>query len=176
MKREARRLCKKLWAPTKKQEQTTALTAPVEKLRAIKQPLKQPKAPATGTAPKKPKKENKRAWKDALPKAGEPRTKKFEGKDCHCDCCPHHIDQRGCHPVTWCSKNPAKIAAGGQPPPAAASGNHGLQRAQLVARPCCLKREVKALTRRMEMSPSESPAKAPTRRMEMSPSENPAGE
>jgi hypothetical protein len=76
----------------------------------------------TGTAPKKPKEDNKWAWKDILPKAGEPRTKLFEGKQHHCNC-PFHVDQWVCHPVEECKANPDN--AGARPPSGAPAGSSG---------------------------------------------------
>jgi hypothetical protein len=139
MKHRAKKLFMKWSAPTEEQEQITALTARAEKLTARVEKLKAvPKKPAaTGTAPKKPRKDNKWAWKDVPPKAGEPRTKHFEGKDCHV-ACPCHPDQWVCHPASECSKNPAVIAAAAATAAAAAQtattpSNRRLQRAQLAA-------------------------------------------
>jgi hypothetical protein len=98
MKHRARKLCNKWLAPTKEQEQILALTARVEQLKSQKLPKLVPKKPApTG---KKPKKDNKWAWKDTLPKDGEPHTKLFEGKQQCCDC-PFHKDQWICHTRLW---------------------------------------------------------------------------
>jgi hypothetical protein len=76
MKHRSRKLYNKWLPPTKEQEQILALTAHVEQLKSQKLPMLIPKKPApTG---KKPKKDNKWAWKDTLPKDGEPCTKLFE--------------------------------------------------------------------------------------------------
>jgi hypothetical protein len=132
MKYRARCLYSEWAAPTKEQEQILALTARVEQLKSLNRTPKVSKAAAT-TTPKKSKKDNKYAWKDVLPKAGEPTTKTFEGKDYHTNC-PYHKDQWVCHPVAECSKNPANANAGGRPAAAAAAtGTTRLQRAQLAA-------------------------------------------
>jgi hypothetical protein len=95
MKRRAKKLNKKWSTPTKEQEQILALTACVEQLKSQKMPKLIPKKPPTG---KKPKKDNKWAWKDVLPKDGEPCTKLFESEQHHCNC-PFHKDQWICPPV-----------------------------------------------------------------------------
>jgi hypothetical protein len=130
MKHQARKLNKKWSALTKEQEQILALTARVEQLKSQKMPKLIPKKPPTG---KKPKKDNKWAWKDILPKDGKPGTKLFEGKQCHCNC-PFHKDQWVCHPVEECKANPDY--AGARPPlgdRTADPSARRLQRAQLAA-------------------------------------------
>jgi hypothetical protein len=132
------RVMKKQWsAPTKEQEQilsltarATTLAARVEELKSQKSP-KQAKTPGGATTPKKRQKDNKWAWKDVLPKDGEPTTNNFEGKSYHVNC-PWHPDQWVCHSVDECTKNPKN--AGG--PPASASGtpsSRRLKAAKLVA-------------------------------------------
>jgi hypothetical protein len=104
IKFKARKLVGKWSAPTKEQGQILALTARLELLdKAAKQAPKKP----TRDSPRKPKgpKDNKWAWKDTLPKAGEPTTKEFEGKQYHVNC-PHHPNQWVCHTAQECSKNP----------------------------------------------------------------------
>jgi hypothetical protein len=59
----------------------------------------------TERKPKGPRKDNKWAWKDTLPKAGDPTTKEFEGKQYHVNC-PYHPNQWVCHSAQECSKNP----------------------------------------------------------------------
>ena len=133
MKYRARMLYNKWQAPTKEQEQIIALTARVEKLKSLKQPQKQSKPAASGTATKKHKKDNNKwAWKDTLPAAGEPTTKTFEGKEYHVNC-PYHKDQWVCHPVAECFQNPANATAGGRAAATPASSSRRLQRAQLAA-------------------------------------------
>jgi hypothetical protein len=133
MKHRARKLYNKWSAPTKEQEQILALTARVEQLKSQKLPKPVPKKPApTGT---KPKKDNKWAWKDTLPKDREPRTKLFEGKQHHCNC-PFHKEQWVCHRAEDFMKNPTNAATGDRPAlgdPATTPGNHRLNKAQLAA-------------------------------------------
>jgi hypothetical protein len=50
-------------------------------------------------------KDNKWAWKDTLPKEGEPTTKSFAGKEYHV-ACKYHPKQWVCHSSEECSKNP----------------------------------------------------------------------
>jgi hypothetical protein len=129
------RLLNKEWsAPTKEQEQIVALTAQVVQLTSIKRP-QQPKKSAPGGAPKKNKKDNKWAWKDTLPKDGEPTTKLFEGKQYHVNC-PFHKDQWVCHTLEECLKNPANSPSGDRPASsvtAVTPGARRLQRAQMAA-------------------------------------------
>ncbi len=69
--------------------------------KAAKPPKKSP-----SDSPHKPRtRDNKWAWKDVLPKAGEPKTKDFEGKQYHVNC-PYHPNQWVCHSAQECSKNP----------------------------------------------------------------------
>jgi hypothetical protein len=129
------RVLHKEWsAPTKEQEeQILALSAQVQQLKSVQKAPKQPK-PA-GVVPKKAKKDNKWAWKDVLPQAGEATTKDFEGKQHHVNC-PFHKDKWVCHTVDECSKNPKNASTGG-PPTAGArpagSRSRRLQAAQLAA-------------------------------------------
>jgi hypothetical protein len=103
-KYKARKLVDKWSAPTKEQGQILALSAQVEQLKsAAKQ---QPKKPTPKNAPKSGKKDNKWAWKDVLPKDGEPTTKEFGGKHYHVDC-KFHPNQWVCHSTAECSKNPS---------------------------------------------------------------------
>lgn len=74
IKHEARVLNKKWSAPTKEQEQIIALSARIEKLKTHKSPSTQVKGPAKTGATKKHKKDNKWAWKDILPRDGQPGT------------------------------------------------------------------------------------------------------
>jgi hypothetical protein len=111
IKFKARKLVGKWSAPTNEQGQILALTARLELLdKAAKQA---PKKPAKDS-PRKPKapRDNKWAWKDILPKAGEPTTKDFEGKLYHV-ICPFHPKQWVCHSAKECSKNPATNADAG---------------------------------------------------------------
>jgi hypothetical protein len=132
MKHRARKLCNKWSAPTKEQEQILALTARVEQLKSQKLPKLVSKKPApTG---KKPKKDNKWAWKDTLPKDGEPHIKLFEGKQ-HCCNCPFYKDQWVCHMAEDCTKDPTNATACDRPAlgdRAATHGNHRPKKAQLA--------------------------------------------
>jgi hypothetical protein len=108
------RVLHKEWsAPTKEQEQILALSAQVQQLKSVQKAPKQPK-PA-GVVPKKAKKDNKWAWKDVLPQAGEATTKDFEGKQYQHVNCPFHKDKWVCHTVDECSKNPRNAPTGGPP-------------------------------------------------------------
>jgi hypothetical protein len=129
---------KKQWgAPTTDQQQILALTARATALAArieefkLHKPPKQAKTPGGGVTPKKPNKANKWAWKNVLPEEREPATKNFEGKSYHVNC-PWHPDQRVCHSIDECTKNP-KNAGGGPAAPSGASASCRLQKAQLAA-------------------------------------------
>ena len=125
---EARKLNDEWSTPTKEQGQILALTAQVELLtKSSKKAPSKPNPPKTG---KKGKDKNKWAWKEVLPKQGEPRTKDFGGKHYHVDC-KYHPDQWVCHSTAECSKNPAND---GTPPakPETSSTERRLQGAQLA--------------------------------------------
>jgi hypothetical protein len=125
------RLLTKEWAaPTKEQAQIVALTAQLEHFTSAKGPKQLKKSTA-----KKTKKDNKWAWKDTLPKDGEPTTKLFDGKQYHVNC-PFHKDQWVCHTLAECLKNPANATAEDTPAasvPAATPGARRLQLAQLAS-------------------------------------------
>lgn len=132
-KYRARVLTKEWSAPTKEQEQIIALSAQIDQLKSRKSPSTKVKRPAETGTPKKPKKDNKWAWKDVLPTGNQPTTKVFEGKDYHVNC-PYHKNQWVCHTAEECSKNPANASAGGRPnSPAVTPGARRLQAAQLAA-------------------------------------------
>ena len=122
MKYRTRVLNKRWSAPTKEQEQILALTAQVEHLKDSKVPrtTKPPKIPLLKQP--RPKTPNKWAWKDVLPKQGEPTTKLFEGTQYHVNC-PFHKNQWVAHPVEECHQNPANNNP----------SSRRLQRAQLAA-------------------------------------------
>jgi hypothetical protein len=107
IKFKARKLVGKWSAPTKEQGQILALTAQLDLLKAgNKSSSKKPPNDSNGKKPKtNARKDNKWAWKDTLPKAGEPTTKEFEGKHYHVNC-PFHPNQWVCHTSQECSKNP----------------------------------------------------------------------
>jgi hypothetical protein len=90
-------------APTKEQGQTLALTAQVELLKSAKQLTKKVPNESTTKKPKTARKDNK--WKNTLPKAGNPTTKEFKGKQYQVNC-PYHPNQWVCHSSQECSKNP----------------------------------------------------------------------
>jgi hypothetical protein len=117
IKFKARKLVGKWSAPTKEQGQILALTAQLELLnKAAKPPKKSP-----SDSPHKPRtRDNKWAWKDVLPKAGEPKTKDFEGKQYHVNC-PYHPNQWVCHSAKECSKNPEAATDAATPDTAASS-------------------------------------------------------
>jgi hypothetical protein len=104
IKFKARKLIGKWSAPTKEQDQILALTAQVELPKSAKKATKKTPADSTTKKPKSAHKDNKWAWKDTLPKAGEATTKEFEGKQYHVNC-PHHPNQWVCHTAKECSKN-----------------------------------------------------------------------
>jgi hypothetical protein len=110
-KYKARKLTDEWSAPTKEQGQILALTAQVE---LLSKSAKKPKLNANPSKVGKKDKDNKWAWKDVLPKEGEPTTKEFSGKTYHVNC-THHPKQWVCHTTAECSKNPANT---GSPPPA----------------------------------------------------------
>jgi hypothetical protein len=84
--------------------------------KAAKPPKKGP-----SDSPHKPRtRDNKWAWKDVLPKAGEPKTKDFEGKQYHVNC-PYHPNQWVCHSAKECSKNPEAATDAATPDTAASS-------------------------------------------------------
>ena len=110
VKYKARKLVDKWSAPTKEQGQILALTAQLEKLQL-------PPKKAAAATPKKSSKSAKKdkskwAWKNIMPKDGEPTTKDFEGKKYHIGCKFHPL-QWVCHSEAKCSKNPAN---GDSPP------------------------------------------------------------
>ena len=113
---EARVLIKQWAAPTKEQSQIIALSAQVEQLKTkAKAKSKQPSETASaitpaGTTTKKTKHSNSPewAWKDVIPKEGEPRTKDFKGKHYHL-ACKFHPNRWVCHTTEDCTKNPANI-------------------------------------------------------------------
>jgi hypothetical protein len=114
-KYKARKLTDEWSAPTKEQGQILALTAQVELLsKSAKKPPSKPKP-----TNKNNDKSNKWAWKDVLPKDGEPTAKEFGGKQYHVNC-KHHLNQWVCHTTAECSKNPANA---GTPPHGASKSN-----------------------------------------------------
>jgi hypothetical protein len=117
VKFKARKLVGKWSAPTKEQGQILALTAQLELLNKVAKPKK---TPSESRKQKGPRKDNKWAWKDTLPKPGEPKTKEFEGKQYHVNC-PYHPNQWVCHSAQECSKNPAAGADAVTPDAAASS-------------------------------------------------------
>jgi hypothetical protein len=86
IKFKARKLVGKWSAPTKEQGQILALTAQLELLNKAAKP---PKKSSSDSLHKPRTRDNKWAWKDVLPKAGEPKTKAFEGKQYHVNCQYH---------------------------------------------------------------------------------------
>jgi hypothetical protein len=143
---DSRTMTGKWSAPTKEQGQILALTAQVEQLKSIKSKSRTAKAePGTGAGngngagkPLK-RKGSEWAWKDIMPKEGEPTTKDFKGKHYHI-ACKFHKDRWVCHTSEECSKNPANSASAssasadpvvtGTPPPAS---SRRLRAAQLAA-------------------------------------------
>ena len=110
-KYQSRILTGKWSAPTKEQGQILALTAQLEKLKASDS--KKPNKPASGDKPSKTARKNKSnewAWKDILPKEGDPVTKDFKGKHYHLEC-KFHPDRWVCHTSEECSKNPDATTA-----------------------------------------------------------------
>jgi hypothetical protein len=102
---------KKWVAPTKEQGQILALTAQIEKLQFARKPEKSQQqwcAPRTKTkhGSDSPSTGNEWAWKEVLPKEGEPTPKSFAGKTYHF-ACKYHPNQWVCHTAQECSKNPA---------------------------------------------------------------------
>jgi hypothetical protein len=100
-------------APTKEQGQIIALTAQIEQLKSKTSP--KPKQPIASGAvvPGKPPKRGKNpewAWKDIMPKPGEPATKDFKGKHHHLGC-KFHPNRWVCHAAEDCSLNPVNSAA-----------------------------------------------------------------
>lgn len=61
------------------------------------------------------------AWKDVLPKEGEPTTKEFKGKHCH-SACKFHPDSWVCHTSEAYSENPANAASASSSTPKTDSG------------------------------------------------------
>jgi hypothetical protein len=116
-KYKARTMNHKWAAPTKEQGQILALTAQIERLQSARKPDKSKQHQrASRTMPKRDSdapKDNKWAWKDILPKEGEPTTKTFVGKNYHVDR-KFHPKQWVCHTSEECSKNPAN-ADGNEP-------------------------------------------------------------
>jgi hypothetical protein len=111
-KYKARKLTDEWSAPTKEQGQILALTAQVELL--SKSAKKSPVKPLPKNKREKGDKDNKWAWKDILPKDGEPTTKEFGGKQYHVNCL-HHPKQWVCHTTAECSKNPLNTGAPHKP-------------------------------------------------------------
>jgi hypothetical protein len=112
---EARVLTKEWAAPTKEQSQILALTAQVDQLSKAKSKSKQ-SASSVAVTPGKEKTTPKRgknpewAWKDVMPKDGEPKTKDFKGKHYHV-ACKFHPDRWVCHTSEQCSKNPSNAGS-----------------------------------------------------------------
>jgi hypothetical protein len=130
VKYKARKLVGKWSAPTKEQGQILALTAQVELLKSAKSPSSKK---TQGETPGKPKrKDNKWAWKDIFPKAGEPTTKEFEGKLYHVNC-QYHPNQWVCHSEQECSKNPGTGADTAPHNANANSNSRRLKAAKLAA-------------------------------------------
>jgi hypothetical protein len=101
------RVLLKTWsAPTKEQEQILALMAQVNQLHITKAAPKKDKRAPKDPSKAKQDKDQKWAWKKALPKEGEPVTKVMDGKNYHLEC-EHHPNQWVCHTTAKCSKNPA---------------------------------------------------------------------
>jgi hypothetical protein len=122
-KYKARKLGDTWSTPTKEQGQILALSAQVELLKsAAKQ---QPTESTPKKEPKSGKKDNKWAWKDVLPKEGEPTTKEFGGKHYHVNC-KHHPNQWVCHTTAECSKNPSNDVT--SPPGSTGSGSDTARR------------------------------------------------
>jgi hypothetical protein len=119
IKFKSRKLIGQWSAPTKEQGQILALTVQVELLKSVKQLTKKVPNESATKKPKTARKDNKQAWKDTLPKAGDPTTKEFEGKEYHVNC-PYHPNQWVCHSSQECSKNPKDSDA------ATPSGDAGL--------------------------------------------------
>ncbi len=136
-KYRARRLTGKWSAPTKEQGQILALTAQVEKLKSTghkstpKASTKASKStsdnPATKTT-SAPQKGSEWAWKDVMPKEGEPVTKEFKGKHYHIGC-KFHEKRWVCHTTEECSKNPANASAASAAAASAASADSAAEAA-----------------------------------------------
>jgi hypothetical protein len=138
------RVLNKEWsAPTKEQGQILALTpAQIEQLKTKSK--KQLIAASANELDKPPKdkrnhsKTSEWAWKNIMPKPGEPTTKDFKGKHCHLGC-KHHLNRWVCHETEDCSLNPANIAAASTSAAAAAedgekkAGSRRLKKAKLAA-------------------------------------------
>jgi hypothetical protein len=132
-KYRARVLSKKWSAPTKEQDKVIALTAQVEQLKANRP---DPKVAKKKPPPKKGK-NPQWAWKDVMPKEGEPTTKDFNGKHYHIGC-KYHPGRWVCHTSEECSKNPDKKATASSASTAPAKdsnkkGSRQLKKAQLAA-------------------------------------------
>jgi hypothetical protein len=132
IKFKARKLVGKWSAPTKEQGQILALTAQVELLKSAKKAGKKTPTESSSKKPKSARKDNKWAWKDTLPKAGEPTTKEFEGKQYHVNC-PHHPNQWVCHTAQECSKNTTGSGAATPSGDAATATRAKLAAAKLAA-------------------------------------------
>jgi hypothetical protein len=126
-KYRARKLTGKWSAPTKEQEQILALTAQVEKFKSSGHKSK-PKATSSKTktssgnqsSKTKAPRQGEWAWKDVMPKEGEPVTKEFKGKHYHIGC-KFHENRWVCHTTEECSKNPANADAASAAAASAAS-------------------------------------------------------
>jgi hypothetical protein len=133
VKFKARKLVGKWSAPTKEQGQILALTAQLEQLKSMK-PSKPNSAPTVSKKSKAAKEDNKWAWKDVLPKEGDPTTKEFEGKQYHVNC-PFHPNQWVCHSGSECNKNPSNAGAppAGRTEPSPNPSSRRLKAAKLAA-------------------------------------------
>jgi hypothetical protein len=143
-KYRTRKMTGKWSAPTKEQEQILALTAQIEKFQASspkpKNKGKNSKVkPSSDKSNSKAKQPSIWAWKDVMPKEGEPVTKHFQGKDYHVGC-KFHEKKWVCHTTEQCSKNPANAtaasAASVSPAPATSAAkkpSRRLRQAQLAA-------------------------------------------
>jgi hypothetical protein len=110
IKFKARKLVRKWSASTKEQEQILALSAQVELLKSAKKLTKKASNESATKKPKTARKDNKWAWKETLPKAGDPTTKEFEGNQYHVNCL-YHPNQWICHSAQECRKNPKGVGA-----------------------------------------------------------------
>jgi hypothetical protein len=136
MKYKALKLTGEWKAPSKAHDQILALTAKVDVLQAAAG-KKSPCAAAAAAAAAAAKSANtgkhkgKWAWKNVIPKKGQPSTKQFEGKTYHINCV-HHPNQWVCHSSAECHKASPSGTSNPTPTPTASKAQR-LKAAKLAA-------------------------------------------
>ena len=129
-------LTKEWSAPTKEQSQIIALSAQVQQLKQSSKAKKQPIASSADSKATPKRNKSEWAWKNIMPKPGEPVTKEFKDKHYHL-ACKHHPSKWVCHSTEECSLNPANEASASASTPTTANEDKKaakrLKKAELAA-------------------------------------------